>query len=88
MAEPIPIRKNIEPEFDTEREMLDYCAKELREFREHAGIAPMRIAIVLIGDDGEAQHSRCNSWSIEGASRLETCSMAAALLTKRAVEGL
>lgn len=85
MAEPVPIRKGVEPEFDNEREMLDYCAKELREFREVAGIPPNRVAVVLIGHDGENQFTRCNSWSLEG-TRFETCSMAATLLMQRAMK--
>lgn len=85
MTEPIPIRDNIVPGFDEEREMLDYCAKELREFREEAGFAATRIAMVLIGTNGEIQFSRCNSWAPADSTKIETCSMAAALLLKRAI---
>ncbi len=87
MTDPLPIRDGIIPGFDTEREMLDYCQKELRFFREEVGVPATRIAIVLIGENEEGlQNTRCNSWdSIEKHSRFETCAFASTLFLQRAL---
>ncbi len=87
VTEPTPIKADIEPKFDIEREMIDYFMKELRQFRLVAGVPPDCVAVVLLGSNDETLHSRCNSWSIdENATRLGTCSMAAALFLKRATK--
>lgn len=87
LADPVPIRSEIEPKEDLEREIIDWLMKEVRLFREHTGLPPGRIALVLIGNDAnEGQFTRCNSWSPEGGTRFETCSMAAMLFTQRALK--
>lgn len=88
MTEPLPIRDGVIPSFDVEREMVDYCQKELRLFIKGAGQPPTRIAVVTMGkgDDGQF-HSRANSWDArEQTARVENCGTAAALLLKRATE--
>lgn len=87
MAEPVPIKSGIAPEFDTEREMLDYFMQEMRTFREVSRVPPSRIAVVLIGYNDGYLYSRAGSWTTNTTgTKLETCSMAAALLMQRAVK--
>jgi hypothetical protein len=88
MAEPVPIRSGIEPEFDTERELQDYLMMKLRRFREDTGSAPNAVAIVLLGDrDDGTLATLAHSWSPDNSrSRFETCSMGSALLTQRAIK--
>lgn len=86
MAEPIPLRKDLQVTVDMEREMLDWCATQLREFREGSGCTANKIALVLLGDDGSDQYSSTSSWSPGGGSRVEVCSVAAALFMRRAVD--
>lgn len=83
----VPIRDNIEPGIDAERELIDWCLTRLRTFREDAGVPPEQIAIVLIGlDRNDEMYSLANSWDVYSRrTRLETCSMAATLLTARAM---
>jgi hypothetical protein len=82
----VPIKSDIEPQFDTERELADFAATEIRRFCAHVGAAPQAIAIVLIGKDDSGTYTKVNSWSPDSSrSRFETCSMGAALLTERAI---
>ncbi len=87
MTNPLPIREGIIPDSDTEREMLDYCQKELRLFREEHGAPATRIVMALVGEDKENNlHSRAHSWDVkEERSRAETCSFAALLFLHRAL---
>ncbi len=86
MAEPLPIRDGILPELDVEREMLDLCQTQLLRFKEQAGCPPSQIAIALIGKNGDTLHTRTHSWDAkEEHRRIETCSVAAALFTRRAI---
>lgn len=87
MTDPLPIREGIIPDFDTERELLDYYQKELRVFREQHGVPPTRIVIALVGEnkDGDLQ-TRTNSWDVkEERSRAENCAFAALLFLHRAL---
>ncbi len=85
MTEPLPIRDGIIPEIDLEREMLDYCQTQLRNYRTENKAAPTRIAIVLAGRDEDGKFSTlANSWADDRCSRMENCSVAAALLLRRA----
>lgn len=76
-----PIRPEIIPTLDVERELIDYCAEKIRmHYATHGEVNS--IAFVLIGEVSTA-----HSWSPrhESASRGECCGYAAALLLKRAV---
>jgi hypothetical protein len=89
LADPTPIKQGIEPEFDTERELVDFATIQIRRFCTDVGVAPQSIAIVLIGENDEGNcYTKVNSWSPDNSkSQFETCSMGAALLTNRAIKG-
>lgn len=72
---PTPIRPDIVPRFDGEREMLDFLASKLREYCDEAGQAPAAVAVVFLSDLGEHDQRRH-----------VTSSRAAGLLLKRATE--
>lgn len=79
-----PIRPDIEPTMDVERELIDWCIEQVRGHVKAHG-APRSIAIALIG-----QTSTVNSWSPGNEDQLrgECCGYAAALLLKRATGDL
>lgn len=87
MADPIPIRSDIEPTVDVEREMVDYCRDRLAAYCKKHGTPPATIAIALVGSNHAEAVSEAYSWSPkdENLSRLHACSTAAALLFKRAL---
>lgn len=76
-----PIRPGIEPEFDSERELIDFVRERVREFcGDHD--APRSIAFVVTS----GQRAVAHSWTMEtDVSRGECCGYAAALLMERAV---
>lgn len=88
MPEPTPIRADIEPEFDAERELVDYFMGKVRKFRLETGRAPESVAVALMGDNDKGSFSTlAHSWSLKDErTRFETCSIAAAMLTKRAFD--
>jgi len=47
-----PIRSDIVPELDVEREMIDFCMAKVREFAKERG-EPRSIALVLIGENAD-----------------------------------
>lgn len=82
-----PITADVQPQLDIEREMLDYVSMKLRDYVTGNGEPPFAIALVLVGrDHGEAK-TEASSWAPgdEDSSRLHTCAVAAAVLTKRAL---
>lgn len=84
MTGAVPIRPDVEPAFDVERELGQYCAERIRSYVERFGHPPQSIAIVLIGGMGEI--SEAHSWTPldETHSRGEACAYAALLLNERA----
>lgn len=87
MTDPTPIREGVSPEFDLERELIDFCQIQINRFKEGAKVPPTRIAVALMGkgDDGKF-HSRVNTWDTkEEHCKLENCSAAAALFLDRAI---
>lgn len=84
-ATPIPIREGVDPQFDGEREMIDYCYQQVRNFAHKTGFAPSRVAMVLMGSKDDVFNSHTASWDSEGKHpRIVTCSTAATLLLQRA----
>ena len=80
-----PIRKDVDPKLDEERELLDWCMTQVRRHKKHC--SPTSVAIVLLGhtDDGKFI-TTINSWSLdEKRTRIETCSVASTLLLQRAM---
>jgi predicted transglutaminase-like cysteine proteinase len=43
MSEPIPIRKNVQPETDFGRELLDFCTTKIVEFTEDYALTKMGV---------------------------------------------
>lgn len=88
MSDPVvPIRDGIRPEFGNERELLDYCQQQIRDFAKDAGVPPTRIMIALAthAPDGRL-HVKTNSWDTEGKfACVENCGLAAMLFTERAI---
>ena len=82
-----PIRPDIEPTVDVERELRDYTWDRIRGYVERNGEPPVSIAIVLLGRDHGGSADEAHSWSPgeEERSRLHCCSTASALLLKRAL---
>lgn len=86
-GDPIPLREGILPEYDGEREMVDYCQGQIRAFAQQFGTPPSRAAIVLMGSKDDEFATRTHSWDSDGkAPRVVTCSVAASLLLKRATD--
>ncbi len=87
MSEVQPIKPGIMPEIDAEREMLSYVAETLRKYHDEHGAPPMAIAFVLVGPD--LAEATTSAYSFAPAdtqsSSLHTCSVAAAVLWKRAL---
>lgn len=87
MSEPVPIREGVRPEMDFGRELLDFCTTKIMSFTDDYGSPPTSIALVLAGDKDGARFSDGHSWDAsEKRTKLETCSAAAAILLKRAME--
>ena len=82
-----PIRPNVQPAMDKRREMMQFVAEGLESFFEKNGCEPLSIALVLIGPNEAGISDYVSSWSPgnEDRSREHTCSIAAALLMKRAI---
>lgn len=87
MTEPVPIRPGVEPDLDVARELRDYAWGKVDDYVAQHG-EPHSIAFVLIGRDAVGTPSIAYSWSPrdEGSTLLHSCSVAAALLTRRALE--
>lgn len=81
--EPVPIRPGIVPEYDGERETVDYLASKVRDYTQRAGRAPDAVAVVFVSDYGD--HDVAYSWTAGEQRRAATCSRAAFLLTRRAL---
>ena len=79
-----PIRPEIEPRYDGEREMVDYLASKVRQYADEAGAPPTAVAVVFLSDFGE--FDQAYSWSPGEHRRHATCARAAVLLTKRALD--
>lgn len=89
MSDPVPIKKGIDVQFDVERELMDFFAMKLRNFRDAADASPPEgVAIVLLGKSpGDRLVSIATTWSPSNTlSLFEISAMGAALLTKRATE--
>jgi hypothetical protein len=85
---PIPIRQGVTPQTDTGRELLDLVAKHIAQFSERHDNEPTSIAFVLSGDvgDGNTRATEAHSWDAsQKRTRLETCSVAAMMLVRRAL---
>lgn len=82
-----PIGPGIVPEIDVEREMIQFVAEKLRDYRETYGMVPEGIAVVFVGQDHSDGVSVAQSWSPgnEERSRLHCCAVGSALLMKRAL---
>lgn len=81
-----PIREDIRPELDLERELLEWCQARIKQFTTESKIEPSRIAMVLIrpGDGEREMRTMCSTWDVEDkAARVETCALAALLLQER-----
>lgn len=83
----VPIRDGILPETDYGRELLDFCTSKITGFTEDYDTPPTRIALVLFGEKDGAKFTDAFSWdALSEHTRFETCSCAAAVLLKRAIE--
>lgn len=82
-----PIRPEVAPKLDVEREMLDFFAMKLRDYVAENG-EPRSVAFVLVGPDRGDASSTAYSWAPgdEESSRLQCCATAAAVLMKRAID--
>ncbi len=83
------VKPELMPQLDVEREMLNHVAEHLRAFIQRNGKAPVSIAFVLIGGDEVGEEMSAHNWSPgnEDRSRFHCCSVASALLLKRALDG-
>lgn len=81
-----PLRPDVMPALDVEREMLDFVTTRLREYCADHG-EPRSIAFVLVGPDTGDATTIAYSWTPtnEEASRLQCCATASAVLMKRAI---
>lgn len=79
--EPTPIRADIVPQFDGEREMVDYLVGRVRIYAERWGRAPAAAAVVFLSDYGEADEA--HSWTPGPLRKGASCARAAALLLER-----
>jgi hypothetical protein len=87
MSEPVPIRDGIAPTMDSGRELLDFCTTKIAGFAEYYDAPPTTIALVLLGERDGQKFTDAYSWdTTEKRTRLETCSLASAVLMKRAIE--
>jgi hypothetical protein len=87
MSDPVAIRQGVRPETDFGRELLDFCASKIASFTEEYETPPTQIALVLSGESDNKRYSDGHSWDAsEKRTKLETCSAAAAILLKRAME--
>lgn len=83
----VPIRDGVVPATDFGRELLDYCTTKITSFTEDYGAPPTQIALVLSGDKDGRKFTDAYSWdAAEKHTKLETCSLASAVLLKRAME--
>lgn len=82
-----PIRAGITPELDVAREMVQFVSEKLDIYIDEYGEPPMSIAVVFVGPDRGDAATDAWSWSPidESKSILHTCSVAAAVLWKRAL---
>lgn len=82
-----PLRPDVMPALDVEREMLDFVAMKLRDYVTETGASPRSIALVLVGPDHGDALSIGYSWTPgdEESSRLQCCAVASAVLMKRAI---
>lgn len=82
-----PIRPDVQPAMDIPREMIQFVAEKINEYVKENGCEPVSIAFALIGPDAGNSISSAWSWSPgdENRSRLQCCSVASALLMKRAL---
>lgn len=87
MPAPLPIRPDVVPTVDAEREMLNFFAAKLRENCDLNGRPPHSVAFVFVSHDKVGQQTEGYSWSPtdEESTKLHTCSVASAVLLKRAV---
>lgn len=81
-----PIRPEVAPTLDVEREMLDFFTMRLRQYVDQYG-EPRSLAIVFVGPDSGASVSEASSWTPtdDNSSRLQCCATASAVLMKRAI---
>ena len=87
MAEPTPLRPGIVPEVDFGRELLDFCATRITQYIDDNCTAPTSIALVLSGHDDDRRYTDAYHYDAsETRTKLETCSVASAVLLKRAME--
>jgi hypothetical protein len=87
MSDPVPIRAGVKPETDFGRELLDYCTSKITDFTQDCGTPPTSIALVLSGERDGRKFTNAYSWDAsEKQTRLEICSLASAVLLKRAIE--
>jgi hypothetical protein len=83
----IPIREGVRPETDFGRELLDFCTTKITSFTEDYDTPPTSIALVLHGEKDGRKFTDAYSWdAAEKHTRLETCSIASAVLLKRAID--
>lgn len=83
----VPIREGVRPETDYGRELLDFCTTKITGFTEEYGAPPTTIALVLSGEKDGRKFTDAYSWdAAEKRTKLETCSLASAVLLKRAIE--
>jgi hypothetical protein len=84
----VPIRAGVRPETDFGRELLDFCTTKITSFTEECGAPPTTIALVLSGENDGKKFTDAYSWdAAEKRTKLDTCSLAAVVLMKRAIEG-
>lgn len=88
MSQPVvPIRDGVHPETDFGRELLDFCTTKITGFTEDYDAPPTTIALVLSGEKDGRKFTNAYSWDAnEKRTTLETCSLASAVLLKRAME--
>lgn len=86
VSEPVPIRDGIRPRMDFGRELLDFCTTKIAGFTEDYDAPPTTIAPVLSGEKDGQRFTDAYSWdAAEKRTKLETCSLASAVLLKRAI---
>lgn len=89
MTGPIPIRSEVTPKFDGEREVIDFCALRVREFAFNQGHPPTRVVMVLMGKDasGQGEASTTSFWdTMDTRTRSEMRGHAAVLLLREPPE--
>jgi hypothetical protein len=82
----VPISTDAVIAFDTERELIEFFVTHVKGFIDGAGLPPTRVALALMGKGNDGKfHTRAKSWDTrEESSRIENCSVAAALFLHRA----